>query len=460
VQVGAVRAARLRLGIVGGAAGDEGGGAAVGTLGRVIRRISRPRRVVAVVASSALALLAVACSDDGASTTGGGGTATTIGPGTDTTGSPDTTATASPDPTGAPDPTDAAGPQPLGSVAVTLTPVAEVTQPVALAVRAGDTALYIVEKVGRVRAVRDGALDPTPVLDLTGRVSTGSEQGLLGLAFSPDGGKLYANFTNPAGDTRVVEYAFSGGRADPSSARELLAVDQPYANHNGGNLVFGPDGKLWIGLGDGGSGNDPQNRAQDLGVLLGKMLRIDPTPSAGRAYTIPADNPFVGQDGARGEIWSFGLRNPWRYTFDRSTGDLWIGDVGQNAVEEVDFAAGSSKGGENWGWPGLEGSRSNKGGRPDGAVGPILEYDQASGGCSVTGGYVYRGARIPSLTGAYLYGDYCRGQILAVRQSGGRVSEEADLGLSVDGLSSFGQDAAGELYALSLSGTVFRIDPA
>jgi glucose/arabinose dehydrogenase len=408
------------------------------------------RRLVSALVASALALVGVACGDDDPpSPSAAGDTSTTTGASSDTTGGP------APDTTGVP-----AAPQPLGSVAVTLTEVAGLTQPVALAVRGGDGALYVVEKVGRVTAVRDGAVDPTPVLDLTGSVSTGSEQGLLGLAFSPDGGKLYVNFTNAGGDTRVVEYGFSGGRADPSTAREVLAVAQPFANHNGGNLVFGPDGMLWIGLGDGGSGNDPQNRAQDLGDLLGKMLRIDPTPSGGRAYTIPSDNPFVGDGGARGEIWSYGLRNPWRYSFDRATGDLWIGDVGQNAVEEVDFAPVSSDGGENWGWPALEGTRANKGPRPEGAVAPILDYDQSSGGCSVTGGYVYRGARIPALTGAYLYGDYCRGEILALRQSGGRVVEEADLGVAVDGLSSFGQDAAGELYALSLSGTVYRIDPA
>ncbi|HVF15140.1 MAG TPA: PQQ-dependent sugar dehydrogenase [Acidimicrobiales bacterium] len=343
---------------------------------------------------------------------------------------------------------------------MTLTEVARLTQPVAFEVRAGDNALYMVEKIGRVRALRGGALDPNPVLDLSGGVSTGSEQGLLGLAFSPDGGRMYVNFTDPAGDTRVVEYGFSGAVADPSSARELLVVEQPFANHNGGHLAFGPDGKLWIGLGDGGGGNDPGNRAQDLGTLLGKMLRIDPSPSGGRPYTIPPDNPFVGREGARGEIWSYGLRNPWRYSFDRATGDLWMGDVGQNAVEEVDFAPASSRGGENWGWPALEGSRANRGDRPDGAAGPILDYDQAEGGCSVTGGYVYRGAAIPGLTGAYVFGDYCRGELLAVRQSGGRVVEEVDLGLTVDGLSSFGQDSAGELYALSLAGPVFRIDRA
>ena len=349
---------------------------------------------------------------------------------------------------------------PLGEVEVRLTRVATLSQPVAMAVRTGDPALYVAEKGGRVRAVRDGSIDSQPVLDLTGRVSTGGEQGLLGLAFSPDGSLLYVNYTDVAGDTHVVEYRFDDGDADAVSARELLFVDQPFANHNGGNLVFGPDGKLWIGLGDGGSGNDPMDNAQSLGTLLGKMLRIDPTPSAGLPYTIPADNPFVGRDGARAEIWAFGLRNPWRYSFDRATGDLWIGDVGQNAREEVNFAPASSKGGENYGWPALEGNRKNKGTAPSGAVAPIIEYGQASGECSVTGGYVYRGSKIPELVEAYLYGDYCEGEVRALRRRPNGTVDRADLDLDVSGLSSFGEDAGGELYALSLEGPLYRIDPA
>jgi glucose/arabinose dehydrogenase len=400
------------------------------------------RRLTVLVLSSALVLAGGAC-------------------GGDDDPSPTATATSTTN-AGAPPATTAppAEPQPLASLSLQLTQVAEVDQPVDLAVRRDDPALYVVEKGGRVRAVRDGAVDPTPVLDLSDAVSTGSEQGLLGLAFAPDGGHLYVNYTDTGGNTRIVEYAFAGGRADPSSARELLEIDQPYANHNGGHLAFGPDGHLFIGMGDGGSGNDPENRAQNLGVLLGKLLRIDPTPSAGRPYTIPSDNPFVGQDGARGEIWAYGLRNPWRFSFDRQTGDLWIGDVGQNAVEEVDFAAESSDGGENYGWPAMEGTRANKGSRPAGAVDPIFDYRQADGGCSVVAGYVYRGSAVPGLTGAFLYGDYCAGDVLAVRQADGAVTEESDLGLDVSNLSSFGQDNAGELYALSLDGAVYRVDAA
>lgn len=421
----------------------------MGTLGRVTTR----HRLASVLL--ACSLMGGACGDDppGDSST----------PSSDGSGStaPGDTSPGGGSPTTAPAASAGGGePQALDSLDLELTRVATVTQPVDLAVRTGDDALYVVEKTGRVQAVRAGGLDPVPVLDLSEQVSTGGEQGLLGLTFSPDGARLYVNYTDTGGDTRIVEYRVAEGRADPATARELLKVAQPYANHNGGHLAFGPDGKLWIGLGDGGSGNDPQNRAQNLGDLLGKLLRIDPTPSATTPYTIPPDNPFVGQAGARGEIWSSGLRNPWRFSFDRSTGDLWIGDVGQNAVEEVDFAPGASKGGENWGWPALEGNRANKGAAPAGAVAPILDYDQDDGGCSVVGGYVYRGSRIPGLAGAYLYGDYCRGNVAALRQSDGRVAEESDLGLEVDGLSSFGEDAAGELYALSLDGSVYRIDAA
>ncbi len=250
------------------------------------------RRLMAVVVSCAVALMGPACGgdDDPEPTT----VPSTVAD------SPDSTEPGStgPDSTGPGSPTTevpaVVGPQPLASISVQLVALAELDQPVDMAVRAGDGALYVVEKRGRVRAVRDGAVVGTPVLDLTDDVSTGSEQGLLGLAFSPAGGHLYVNYTDTDGNTRIVEYAFSGGRADPSSRRELLEIDQPYANHNGGDLAFGPDGNLWIGMGDGGSGNDPENRAQNLGTLLGKMLRINPAPTAGRPYTIPSDNPFVG----------------------------------------------------------------------------------------------------------------------------------------------------------------------
>jgi glucose/arabinose dehydrogenase len=350
----------------------------------------------------------------------------------------------------------AAGPrEPL----VRLQRVAMLEEPVALAVRPGDPALYIAEKGGRVVAIRDGTVDPTPVLDVSREVSLGGEQGLLGLAFSPDGGSLYVNFTDVDGDTRVVSYAMTDGRADPSSRREVLFVDQPYSNHNGGNLVFGPDGYLYIGLGDGGSGGDPHGNAQSLGTLLGKMLRIDPRPTDGTPYRIPADNPFVTTPGARPEIWAYGLRNPWRYSFDRATGDLWIGDVGQSAWEEVDRQPASSTGGENYGWNVWEGSHPYLAdGSAPGAIDPVFDYSHSDGGCVVTGGFVYRGAAIPDLVGTYVFADFCMGGIQGLRFDGGEVVRE-QLGGTAGTISSFGEDADGELYVLSLVGWVYRVVP-
>jgi glucose/arabinose dehydrogenase len=355
---------------------------------------------------------------------------------------------------------------PVGTVAakpapsLVLTPIATLQQPVAMAVRTGDPTLYVVEKTGRVRAIRNGQVDPTPVLDLTGQVSLGGEQGLLGLAFAPSGTHLYVNYTDTAGDTRVVEYAMAGGIANLATRRELLFVDQPFANHNGGTLAFAPDGRLWIGLGDGGSGGDPLDNAQSLGTLLGKMLRIDPRPSGGRPYTVPADNPFVTTPGARPEIWSYGLRNPWQFSFDRRTGDLWIGDVGQGRREEIDFQPAKSRGGQNYGWARLEGSLPYSGVAPANAVPPIFEYERANGNCAVTGGRVYRGGRITSLRGEYVFADFCLGQLRALRRAGDRIAGERSLGLSASLVAAFGEDHAGELYVLSLQGQVFRIDAA
>ena len=239
-------------------------------------------------------------------------------------------------------------------------PVVELEQPIAMAVRSGDRALYVAEKTGLVVALTPGS-DPRVVLDLTDRVSLGSEQGLLGLAFSPDGRFLYVDFTDVNGDTNVTEFAFGDDGADPASERRVLFVDQPFSNHNGGELVFGPDGYLYVGLGDGGSAGDPMGNAQSLSTLLGKLLRISPRPSKGEPYAIPPDNPFVGRDGARPEIWAFGLRNPWRFSFDAATGDLWIGDVGQNAWEEIDVEPAGSDGGSNFGWDRLEGTHPFEG---------------------------------------------------------------------------------------------------
>jgi glucose/arabinose dehydrogenase len=343
---------------------------------------------------------------------------------------------------------------------VRLVRVAQLEQPVAMAVRPGDRTLYLVEQVGRVRAVRGGQLDPTPVVDISGEVTAGGEQGLLGLAFSPDGRYLYLAYSDRNGDHQISELTMRGQRADPGSERSILHFDDPFGNHNGGQLAFGPDNRLYIAFGDGGSGGDPLGNGQSLDTLLGKILRIDPRPGGGRPYRVPSDNPFVDREGARPEIWAYGLRNPWRFSFDAATGDLWIGDVGQNTYEEVDFQPAGS-GGRNYGWNRREGRHPFNGGeRPEGAVDPVIEYGRAGGACTVIGGFVYRGQRIDGLRGAYLYGDYCAGWVRAARVRDGKVAEQRDLGLSVPGLSSFGVDASGELYALSLGGEVYRLAPA
>jgi glucose/arabinose dehydrogenase len=331
--------------------------------------------------------------------------------------------------------------------------IGQFDQPLALATRNGE--IYVAEKGGRVRRHNGGAWNVA--LDISGDVSGGSEQGLLGLTFAPDAAHAYINYTDRAGDTHVVEYTVAGsGDLDAGTRRELLFVNQPYANHNGGNLIFGRDGKLYVGLGDGGSAGDPQRNAQNLGVLLGKMLRIDPTPSGGKGYTIPADNPFVGRSDTRGEIWAYGLRNPWRYSFDRANGDLWIGDVGQNSREEVDHVGGGSTGGENYGWSIFEGNgRYRNDPAPAGVVPPVYDYPTNSGACAVTGGYVYRGAAIPALGGFYVFGDFCRGRVVVLRPSSPGTAINTTL--QVASLASFGEDAAGELYVLSLQGDVSKV---
>ncbi|MEU4533879.1 PQQ-dependent sugar dehydrogenase [Streptosporangium sp. NPDC023825] len=338
---------------------------------------------------------------------------------------------------------------------VRFTEFAQLDMPVAMALRKDDPTLYIAEQTGRLRAVKDGKVAEAPVVDLSGEISTGNEQGLLGVAFHPEGNFLYLNWTDREGHTHLTEWAFSGGRA--TGRRDVLTQRQPYANHNGGQLAFGPDGHLYIALGDGGSGGDPQGNGQNLDTWLGKILRIDPR---GTPYKVPRDNPFVGRQGAKPEIWSYGLRNPWRFTFDARTGDMWIGDVGQNAWEEVDFEP-KGEGGRNYGWNLKEGTHPFEGGGDgDGGdtVDPVIEYPLGEGGnCSVIAGYVYRGKKIPGLEGRFVYGDFCAGWVKAAPPGGKGRGD--DLG-TVEQLSSFGQDHDGELYALSLSGPVYRVEAA
>ena len=329
----------------------------------------------------------------------------------------------------------------------------------------GSGRLFIILQGGRI-VIFDGVqiLSP-PFLDIASLVSSGGERGLLGAAFHPNyvgNGFFYLSYTNTAGDSVIARYSVSldPNRADPTSGVILLTIPQPFSNHNGGQLHFGPDGYLYIGIGDGGSGGDPQNNGQDLGTLLGKILRID--VDSGFPFTVPPDNPFVGVVGAREEIWSFGLRNPWRFSFDRLTGDLFIGDVGQNSWEEVDFQPANSTGGENYGWRLMEGNscfnpaiNCNNGT----LTLPILVYDH-SVGCSVTGGYLYRGSKNPNLNGLYLYGDFCSGLIWGAQQDGlggWNTTVLLDTNFSI---STFGEDESGEIYFAHLSatdGTIYQV---
>jgi glucose/arabinose dehydrogenase len=340
------------------------------------------------------------------------------------------------------------------------------TEPL-LVTHAGDSRLFVVEQIGRVRIVKNGVLLTTPFLNLVGAVSEGFEQGLLGLAFHPDyatNGKFYVNFTNLAGNTIVYEYHRSPNpdRAR-GPARRVIRIDQPYANHNGGHLVFGPEGYLYIATGDGGGPADPENLAQNLDSLHGKLLRIDVNgTSPGLEYRIPPDNPYVGGNG-RDEIWSYGLRNPWRWSFDRLTGDLWIGDVGESRREEINrLLDGASPPGRgvNFGWSVMEGSlcfNPETGCDRSGKHWPITTYPHENG-CSVTGGYVYRGSAHPVLAGGYLFGDFCSGRIWSLRADAPSPAQKFQHAITDYRISSFGEDAAGELYLTDRTGgSVVRI---
>src|SRR5690606_13084652 len=307
---------------------------------------------------------------------------------------------------------------------------------------AGEDRLFVVEQRGTVRVVRDGEVLPEPFLDVTDRVRSGGERGLLGLAFPPDfaaTGRFYAYYIDLNGDSVLSRFLAEGDAADPASEQVLLTQVQPYSNHNGGQLAFGPDGYLYLGLGDGGSGGDPQGNGQPLDTLLGKVLRLDVSGDRAEA---PADNPFVRREGARPEVWAYGLRNPWRFSFDRGTGDLYIADVGQNAFEEVNLLPAGS-GPLNFGWNAWEGSRRFSRTAPFSDVTfPIAEYTHDGGHCSITGGYVYRGRDIPALDGVYLFADYCSGVLWGLRRGAeGWIMEVlADTDLQP---SAFGEDLDG-----------------
>ena len=312
----------------------------------------------------------------------------------------------------------------------------------------GTGRLFIIEKYGAIRIFKDGQLSPQPFLNIDDRVNDDSnEMGLLGLAFHPNfeqNGYFYVNYTGDGGNTRISRFTANGDVADPNSEQVLMVIDQPFPNHNGGAVAFGPDGYLYLGLGDGGAAGDPFKNGQNTETLLGKLLRID--VNNGDPYAIPADNPFGN------EVWAYGLRNPWRISFDRATGDLWIGDVGQNQYEEIDYLPAGSPGGANFGWSVMEGLHGYDGEAQPGLLLPVVEYSHEIG-CSVTGGYVYRGS-MPEWNGVYLYGDYCSGSvsglILVDGQWQSRVLFEA-----VATITSFGQDEAGELYFTSDNGSIY-----
>jgi glucose/arabinose dehydrogenase len=325
--------------------------------------------------------------------------------------------------------------------------------------------LFVVEQAGRIEVVRGGRRLPQPFLDIRSKVTAGGEQGLLSMAFAPDyarSGVFYVYYTERSGQEAIWQYRRANeDRADPASARLVLRMADPEPNHNGGLMLFGPDGLMYVGTGDGGGGNDQhgaRGNAQSLDSLLGKILRIDPRASGGRPYTVPSSNPFVGRSGARGEIYAYGLRNPWRFSFDRRTGDLTIGDVGQDAVEEIDFVRKGGGRGANFGWRPWEGRRRNFDEPAPGAIFPVITHDHSDGFCSITGGYVVRDPSLPSLAGRYVYGDFCEGRLRVATLRAGRRATGRPLAVpKVANLSSFGEDAAGRVYAVSLSGPVYRL---
>lgn len=398
-------------------------------------------RHLALVAS--LAIAATACGD---------GSDASGPPSSDTQVSGVTTGDAS---------TDAPAADPTNEpVPVAATKVLAVEDPIAMVLRPDDDLIWLAERSGLIHTVEladDGTLNMvgTPVLDITDRTKASGERGLLGMAFSADGTEVYVSYTNLDGNTRLVAYDVgtppaNDGPLTPEAGTVLFELDQPFPNHNGGHVVLGPDGLLWFGLGDGGAGDDPDNRAQDPDDLHGKILRFDPSKANDDGTVTP-------------EIMITGVRNPWRFSFD-TDGSLWIADVGQNAIEEIDRIRADQIDGANLGWSGYEGSEpylDGDGRRPEDPVMPVFEYSHDSGNCSVTGGFVYRGTAIDGLQGAYLFADFCVGRLRAVRlDDAGAFAAEFDLGIDVDGPVSFGADADGEPYVLATDGSVARIEPA
>ncbi len=354
--------------------------------------------------------------------------------------------------------------QPARAGRIGLQRIGTFDQPVYATAAPGEPSrFFVVEKPGRIAVLVGGHRQAHPFLDLSGTVnSSGGEQGLLSVAFAPDyrtSGRFYVDYTDSSNNIRIVQFRRTSGdpnRADPSSARPVLTIDHhAETNHNGGQLQFGPEGDLYIGVGDGGSEGDPHNYGQNTDVLQGKILRI--APGADGGYSIPPGNPFAHGAGHRPEIWAYGLRNPWRFSFDRKTGDLIVADVGQDKYEEIDFARHGTGAGANYGWSIFEADSRYKPGSAPGAIRPVLVAPHSAGYCAIIGGYVVRDPALRSLDGRYLFGDNCRPQINSVLLSPGGARQNRPTGLSVDSLSAFGQDDAGHIYAVSLGGPVYRI---
>ncbi len=339
------------------------------------------------------------------------------------------------------------------SVDVALTEVHRMTSPVAGTV-GPDGTLYLAERAGTVHPVSGGELGD-PVVDVSELTTVDNERGLLGIAFADDGTQFYASYTDRSGDSVLAAYTVENNRIEGESRRTVMTVAQPFGNHNGGDVSVGPDDLLYWGLGDGGGGGDPEANGQDLGTPLGVLLRID--PEAADPYGVPSGNPFVATDGAAPEVWAYGLRNPWRFSFDSAAGDLWIADVGQNSLEEINRIP-ADEAGANFGWNLMEGTQSFAGNEPDDHVPPVHTYATSSSRCAITGGYVYRGEAIPELVGAYLFSDFCEGDVRAiVVDDDGSVTGETNLDVNGGNVVSFVEDADGELLVLDLGGGVSQI---
>ena len=441
--------------------------------------IARPRaRRVLATGVVGIVLAVAGCSSDGTSSDADGSAATfaTIPPVDATEPSVDTTVTtdgttvapstgasvpAAPDSIAPPTAPATTTPAPLVEPTVELFEIGQFDRPVEIAIRPLDNRLFVVQQSGQVIAVDDESTEV--VLDVSDLISDGGEQGLLGLAFHPSADLAYVDYTDQSGDTIVAEYAVDPdtGVLDAATAREVVKVEQPFANHNGGKVAFGRDGMLYIGLGDGGSGDDPNRSGLDLTTPLGKILRIDPTPSDSAPYTVPADNPFVGVDGADPRIWALGLRNPWRFTFDAPTGDLWIADVGQNEFEEINHAPAIDMAdagrGLSFGWSAFEGdARFNEDQPAEGHTPPVYVYSHADGGCSVSGGAVARESIVPELNGWYVFGDYCSGEIWALDPASTADAPRVVPIANLPALAAISLGADGAVYAISNGGTIAR----